>query len=81
MSCERCGGLMVIDSVGDDLGKDSRPGMNAERCINCGNFEDSLIQSNRGPLRLPRRFGHHTIGQGTEVCSAKLVAVNRRRPL
>ena len=25
MSCERCGGLMVLDSVGGDFGKDSRP--------------------------------------------------------
>ena len=81
MSCERCGGLMVVDSVGDDLRKDSRPGMNAERCINCGNFEDLIIQFNRGPLRLTRRLGHHTIGQGTEDCSAKLVEVNRKRPL
>lgn len=25
MSCERCGGLMVVGSVGSDLGEDPRP--------------------------------------------------------
>lgn len=70
---------MVADQVCDDLGKDAGPGMDSERCINCGNFEDAIIRSNRATPREPTYAGRHAIVQEREDCSADLRATNHRR--
>jgi hypothetical protein len=47
MSCERCGGLMVIETVCELMEGESRRGTDTTRCLNCGNFEDRIIRTNR----------------------------------
>ncbi len=49
MSCQRCGGFMVVETVGDFPEQQSRLLPHTERCVNCGNFEDSIIRANRSP--------------------------------
>lgn len=80
MPCERCGGFMVVEPVGDLPEKESGPGRPAARCVNCGNFEDSIIRANRSSLCLSRRFGRLAESRGIENCSAKLVATGHGRP-
>jgi ribosomal protein S14 len=79
MPCVRCGGFMIAETVGALLEKESWPGRSAARCVNCGNFEDSIIRANRNSHCLSRRFGEYTDSQGIEKCSAKLVATGQRR--
>lgn len=54
MSCERCGGLMVIETGCELMEGKFRRGADAIRCLNCGNFEDMIIRTNRVISRLPR---------------------------
>lgn len=61
MSCERCGGLMVIETFCDLMEEESRTGIETIRCLNCGNFEDTLIRTNRVISRLPRHVEPHTV--------------------
>ena len=61
MSCERCGGLMVIETFCDLMEEESRAGIETIRCLNCGNFEDTLIRTNRVISRLPRHVEPHTV--------------------
>lgn len=70
---------MVADPVCDDQGNDVGQGMDSERCINCGNFEDSMIRSHRSIPRRPHSIGQQVIGQESEDRSAGLIAMNRRR--
>ena len=62
MPCERCGGLMVVDTVCDLMEEESRRGIDTTRCLNCGNFEDTIIRANRGISRLPKHAEPHTVG-------------------
>lgn len=62
MSCERCGGLMVIESICDLMEGESRTGIDTTRCLNCGNFEDTIIRTNRATSRLPGHCEPHTAG-------------------
>lgn len=62
MSCERCGGMMVIETICDLMEGESRTGIDTTRCLNCGNFEDSIIRTNRVVSRLPRPVEQHTVG-------------------
>jgi hypothetical protein len=62
MSCERCGGLMVIETSCDLMEDGSRIGIDTARCLNCGNFEDRIIRTNRVISRLPRHIEPHTVG-------------------
>lgn len=54
MSCERCGGLMVVESSCDRMNAESYKGIGTRRCLNCGNFEDAIIRTNRAGSRFPR---------------------------
>ncbi len=47
MSCERCGGLMVLETICDLVEDKSLRGIETARCLNCGNFEDPRIRTNR----------------------------------
>ena len=47
MSCERCGGLMVIESSYDRMEAKPHKEIGTKRCVNCGNFEDAVICTNR----------------------------------
>jgi len=62
MSCERCGGLMVIEHFCDLMKEESRTGIDTIRCLNCGNFEDTIIRTNRVISRVPRHVEPHTVG-------------------
>ena len=62
MSCERCGGLMVIEAICDLMEEESHRGIDTRRCLNCGNFEDSTIRANRVVSRLPRPVTPHIVG-------------------
>ena len=53
MSCERCGGLMVIETNCELMDRESRKGINMVRCVNCGNLEDVYIRTNRVISRVP----------------------------
>lgn len=41
MACSRCGGMMIIDGLLDESG--FRIDQQAERCLNCGHWEDTVI--------------------------------------
>jgi len=62
MWCERCGGLMVIEIICDLRVEESRTGIDTTRCLNCGNFEDTIIRTNRVISHLPRHVAPHTVG-------------------
>jgi hypothetical protein len=62
MSCERCGGLMVIETFCDLMEEESRTGIETIQCLNCGNFEDTIIRTNRVISRVPRHGEPHTVG-------------------
>ena len=62
MSCERCGGLMVTESICELMEAGSRRGIDTTRCLNCGNFEDTIIRTNRDISRVPRQPAPHTVG-------------------
>jgi len=62
MSCERCGGLMVVETCCDLIEAESRKGIDTMRCVNCGNFEDTIIRANRASSHLPRHCGPRTAG-------------------
>ena len=47
MSCERCGGLMVVETICELVEEKSLRGIETARCLNCGNFEDPRIRTNR----------------------------------
>ena len=49
MTCTRCGGLMVQDSILDLMDTDIRA--EAWRCISCGDVVDSVILANRNRHR------------------------------
>lgn len=48
MACSRCGGMMIIDGLLDESG--FRIDQQAERCLNCGHWEDTVIW----PIARPR---------------------------
>jgi hypothetical protein len=58
MSCERCGGLMVIETICDLMEREPFTGIDATRCLNCGNFEDTRIRTNRVISSLPNMSCH-----------------------
>lgn len=67
MSCERCGGLMVIETICELMEIGSRRGIDTTRCLNCGNFEDTIIRTNRGISRVPSQPDPHTMGTRSQV--------------
>jgi len=48
MACTRCGGMMILDGLLDEsgFGIDGQ----AERCLNCGHWEDTVMLANRAIL-------------------------------
>lgn len=62
MSCERCGGLMVIETNCELMDQESRRGVDMVRCVNCGNLEDVCIRANRVISRVPTQVESRTIG-------------------
>jgi hypothetical protein len=50
MNCQRCRGLLVLETFGD-LREEAGCQCPATRCINCGYIEDSVVRANR--LRPP----------------------------
>ena len=62
MACARSGELMVIDIFFDLMEAESRMGMDTARCLNCGNYEDTIIRTNRARSRGLRPFEPHTVG-------------------
>jgi uncharacterized Zn finger protein len=64
MSCERCGGLMVIETNCELMDRESRKGIDMARCVNCGNLEDVNIRTNRVMSRVPTQVESHTEGAG-----------------
>ena len=64
MLCQRCGGLMVIANVPDLMEEEFRTEVDMTRCINCGNFEDRTIRSNRTVSHKP----HEEVAYGSSDC-------------
>ena len=62
MSCERCGGLMVVETNCDLMDRESRRGIDMARCVNCGNLEDVYIRTNRVMSRVPTQVESHATG-------------------
>jgi hypothetical protein len=61
MSCERCGGFMLIETNWHLMELDSREGSSTRRCVNCGNVEDDIIRANRAISSRPRYLDQHTV--------------------
>lgn len=53
---------MVIETNCDLMEEESRRGIDTTRCLNCGNFEDTIIRTNRVISRLPRQVELRTVG-------------------
>lgn len=64
MFCERCGGLMVIETSYELMEGRSRREFDSTRCLNCGNFEDGTIRTNRAISRFSKQVEPHTVGSG-----------------
>ena len=64
MLCERCGGLMVIETICDLMKEEFRRRSDTTRCLNCGNFEDGTIRTNRAISRFSKQVEPHTVGSG-----------------
>ena len=62
MSCERCGGLMVIETICDLVEDKSLRRIETARCLNCGNFEDTRIRNNRAISLMSRHVAPDTVG-------------------
>jgi len=49
MSCQKCGGFLVVSELMDPNEEYSRMWCQALRCINCGSIEEARIRMNREP--------------------------------
>lgn len=65
MLCQRCRGLLVLETF-EDLREETGRMCRATRCVNCGYVEDSVVRANRlhpptgkrsGPHRMARKDG------------------------
>lgn len=61
MACSRCGGMMIIDGLLDESG--FRIDQQAERCLNCGHWEDTVILANRATACAVRTSPLDRVGQ------------------
>ena len=68
MSCSRCNGCMVEDFLLDMEDSSGPMWLQAWRCMNCGNVEESVLQRNRET-------------HGMNVITAAQPAVKERIPL
>jgi hypothetical protein len=55
---------MVIETNCDLMEEEFRRGIDTTRCLNCGNFEDTIIRTNRVIFGLPRQVEPRTVGTG-----------------
>ena len=53
--CHRCGGFLVEAWFFDDFGE--QPWIIGQRCINCGDIQESLVTQNRHKATLPPKVG------------------------
>jgi hypothetical protein len=53
---------MVVETPCDLMDDGSRIGVDTARCLNCGNFEDRRIRTNRASSRVSRYVDPHTVG-------------------
>jgi len=79
MSCERCGGLMVVDIVCDLMEEKSRRRCETTRCLNCGNVEDTIICTNRIIAAVRRYVESHTVGT-RRLSASQPLSLDRARP-
>jgi hypothetical protein len=56
MACLRCGGMMIIDGLLDESG--FRIDQQAQRCLNCGHWEDTVILANRATACVGQKETH-----------------------
>ena len=77
MSCERCGGLMVVEAFCDLMEEQFRTGIEPTRCLNCGNYEDAIVRANRTSVQFQNSFHARKEGQRAESCSVSLDARTR----
>lgn len=62
MSCQRCGGLMIVESCCYLMEAEFHKEIGTTRCLNCGNIEDAIIRTNRGFSCSPRPVAPSTVG-------------------
>lgn len=62
MSCERCGGLLVVDTLSDLMEEKFSTGIKTVRCLNCGNVEDAIIRANRARIDVRSHCEPRTVG-------------------
>jgi hypothetical protein len=51
---------MVIEPICEIIEGKFRTGVNMTRCLNCGNFEDTCVRTNREISRVSRQVETHT---------------------
>jgi len=61
MSCERCGGLMILEHGFSVMGLVENPEVDARRCLNCGNMIDATILANRASACKQNSGEHHAM--------------------
>ncbi len=61
MSCERCGGLMILEHGFSVIGLVENPEVDARRCLNCGNMIDATILANRASACKQNSGEHHAM--------------------
>ena len=67
MICQRCRGMLVYETFGDQREEVDRM-CQATRCINCGYIEDSVMRANRLHPPAPNRAAHRRmVGRGGVV--------------
>jgi len=57
---------MVVETICELMEIGSRSGIDTARCLNCGNFEDTIIRTNRSISRVSRKPAPHTVGTGRQ---------------
>ncbi len=62
MTCGRCGGFMVVESMFDAIGLTISGELQEVRCLNCGNLEDTVIVANRVLAQTAEKVTCHNFG-------------------
>jgi hypothetical protein len=77
MSCQRCRGLLVLETFGD-LREEIARISPAMRCINCGCIEDAVVQSNRHASLVGKRPATRGMVRKGDVLFIKRHSVEQR---
>ena len=64
MLCQRCEGLMEVIYVRYLMEEEFHSEVATTRCINCGNFENAVVRSNRTHPHKTSDMGAHTVRHG-----------------